>query len=193
VRAPRQPYGGGAGCARVRAIAFTGMPGAGKSVAVEVARDLALPVVRMGDLIWEEVRLRGLPLDNAHVGQVATELRQKEGPGVWAYRTLAKVREPSPRRVVIDGVRSMAEVDVFRQELGEEFLLVAIHASPRTRLRRLLERHRADDVRDPKEFQARDARELSWGIGTVIALADVMLENESSMDDLLGHVRNLLV
>lgn len=178
---------------RVRAVAFTGMPGAGKSIAVEVSGSLEIPVVRMGDAVWDEVRARGLPLTNEHVGRVASEMREKHGPGIWADRTVERIRKLNSRRVVIDGVRSLVEVEVFRRHLGDDFLLVAIHASPHTRMRRLIARHRADDVTNEKEFKARDDRELQWGIASVIALSDVMLVNEGPLDNLQAHVRNLLL
>ena len=176
----------------MRAIAFTGMPGAGKTVAVDVARELGIPVVRMGDAVWDEVRNRGLPLVHEHVGRVATEMREKYGRGIWAERTSDKVLDLAVPTVVIDGVRTEEEVDVFRARLGHDFTLVAIHASPATRLRRILERQREDDARNAQEFHARDERELGWGIGRVIALADVMLVNEEHPERLAAQVREIL-
>ena len=162
----------------MRVFGFTGMPGAGKSVAAAVARDLGIPVVRMGDCVWEEVRARGLPLVDEVVGGVAHEMRERHGPGIWAQRTLEKVRKMGAEKVCIDGVRSMPEVEVFRDALGHDFHLVALHASTRTRHGRLLRRGREDEAASEEAARARDRRELAWGIGEVIALADVVLLNE---------------
>lgn len=175
-----------------RVVAFTGMPGAGKSLAVEVAREMDLPVVRMGDAVWAEVEARDLEFGEGNVGRVAHEMREAHGPGVWAERTLEMLEDVSGDEVVIDGVRSLAEVEVFRDALGEDFLLVAIHASPSTRRGRLLGRGREDDVADAAEFEARDARELAWGLGRVIALADVVLVNEGSEAAFRDEVREVL-
>jgi len=57
-------------------------------------------------------------------------------------------------------------------------VLVAVHASPRERFRRLKSRGRPDDPTTWEEFVERDMRELELGIGNVIALADVMIVNE---------------
>ena len=54
---------------------------------------MGLPVVRMGDLIWEEVSRQGLPRDAQHVGQVANAMRQSHGPDVWSRRTVERVRQ----------------------------------------------------------------------------------------------------
>ncbi|HEX2021302.1 MAG TPA: AAA family ATPase [Candidatus Thermoplasmatota archaeon] len=176
----------------MRVIAFTGMPGAGKSVAVEVARKRGIPVLRMGDFIWEEVRRRGLPITSESVAEVAMQMRTDFGPGVWAEKTVDRLKSMHVEMGVIDGVRSEAELEVFRHRLGVDFTLVAIHASRATRMRRLFERHREDDVRDEGEFIARDERELGWGLGRVIALADVMLVNEDTMPDLASQVERVM-
>lgn len=162
----------------MRVLGFTGMPGSGKSLAADVARRLGIPVVRMGDCVWEEVKARGLPLVDEVVGGVAHEMRERHGPGIWAQRTLEKVRKLGADQVCIDGVRSMAEVTVFHDALGTDFVLVALFASPRTRHRRLLARAREDEASSEEAARARDRRELAWGIGEVIALADVVLVNE---------------
>ena len=43
----------------MKIIAFTGMPASGKSEAVQLAKDKGIPVIRMGDLVWEETRRQG--------------------------------------------------------------------------------------------------------------------------------------
>lgn len=176
----------------VRAVAFTGMPGSGKSVAVDVARRMGYPVFRMGDVVWEEVRARGLGLAEGSVGRVANEMRDKHGPGIWAERTLELIRKTDAALVVIDGVRSPAEIDTFRASLGQDFHLVGLHASQDTRLSRLLARHREDDVRDESQFHGRDDRELTWGLGRAIALADAMIVNEGSIPQLEAQVEAVL-
>lgn len=176
----------------MRVIAFTGMPGAGKSVAVEAAKELDVPVARMGDAVWAEVRARGLPLTEQIVGTVAGEMRSRKGPGVWAERTLEMLRETEADLAIIDGVRAIEEVEVFRDALGTDFFVVAVHASRDLRFARLMQRGRADDVKTRQEFEARDSRELGWGIGKVIALSDVVLVNHGDVGTLKEQVRDLL-
>src|SRR5918911_75543 len=98
----------------MRVVGFTGMPGAGEGGAAEVGRKMDIPVSRMGDFIWEEVRRRGLPLDNGSVAEVAMQMRTDFGPGVWAEKTVDRLLHLKPSLGVIDGVRSEAELEVFR-------------------------------------------------------------------------------
>ena len=178
----------------MRVIGFTGMPGSGKSEAMEVAKARGHPVVRMGDLIWEEVDRQGLPRDAKHVGQVANGMRESHGKDVWAQRTADRVRQMAGGQalVLIDGIRSQAEVETFRRLLGQDFLLVAIHTDPDHRFQRMVARGRADDSKDPAVLKARDEREMGWGIARTIALADEMLVNDGSLPQFRERVAALL-
>ena len=175
----------------MKVIAFTGMPGSGKSEAVKVAREMGIPVIRMGDCVWEEVRKRGLELNDENVGRIANEMREKYGKDIWAKRTFEKI-DPSWDIVVIDGIRNIEEVDFFREKLGKDFTLIAIHASPETRYRRLMERKREDDSTTLEKIKERDERELGWGIGVVIAMADVIITNDGSLHGFREKIKDTL-
>lgn len=179
----------------VKVIGVTGMPGSGKSEAMQVARDRGHPVVRMGDLIWEEVERRGLPRDAGHVGQVAHALREEQGDDVWALRTVERVRDLDADVVMIDGIRSNREVAVFRRELGDDFVLVAIHTDAKERWQRMDRRGRADDPSGQDAttgHRARDEREMGWGIARTIALADEMVVNDADLDVFRQRVGKML-
>jgi dephospho-CoA kinase len=165
------------------------MPGCGKEEVLAVAKDLGFSLVRMGDVVREEAQRRGLPISDADVGGMAHAERQKHGMGVWAERTLPRIRG---ERVLVDGLRGRAELEMFRTAFGDGLIVIAVHASPRTRYERMLRRRRPDDAGTIEAFRARDVRELSWGLGDVIATADVMLVNEGSIDDLRRQARSAL-
>lgn len=179
---------------RVKVIGFTGMPGAGKSEAVAVAQQRGVPVVRMGDLVWEEVERRGLPRSAEHVGPVANAMRQEQGADVWARRTVDVVRRlhGDAAVVLVDGIRSMQEVDHLRAELGADFVLVAIHTDQAERFERMTRRARADDPAAATGHQARDQREMEWGIARTIALADEMVVNDGDLGSFHQEVAALL-
>lgn len=167
------------------------MPGAGKSVAVQVARTLRLPVFSMGDRVREVVRARGLALTPDVVGQIASGERREKGPDIWARRTLELI--PRSTRVgVIDGARSAAEVEYFRRHAKAEVVVLAIHSSPATRKARVRARRRSDDKRTRLGFEERDRRELGWGIGEAIARADVMIINEGTLEEFRKDVARVL-
>ncbi len=179
------------GVNRIKVVAFAGMPGSGKTAAVKVAADRGVQVLRMGDAVWDEVKRQGLPLDAKVVGQVADEMRRTHGPDIWARRTLRKV-DVDAKLVVIDGLRSMAELQVFKNALGEDFILVHIHCPTGVRLERIKARGREDDTATEEAFRARDERELSWGLGQVLEEADVVISNTGTEQELRINVAYLL-
>lgn len=178
----------------MKVVGITGMPGAGKSEAVAVARQQGIPVVRMGDLIWEEVDRQGLPRDAANVGQVADSMRTKGGDDVWAQRTVERIKEvhAGARMVIVDGIRSHHEVGVFRDRIGSDFVLVGIHTDPNERHARMTRRGRDDDPDDEAGHDERDQREMNWGLARTIAMADEMVVNDETLEAFHAEFAGLL-
>ena len=169
------------------------MPFSGKSEAVKIAKEKGIPVIRMGDLVWEEVRKRGLELNDENVGFVAKEMREKHGKHIWAEKTVEQIKSMDDKGfLVIDGVRNIEEIDFFKKELGEEFIVIAIRVSDQTRYKRAMSRDRQDDSKDIEKVKERDQRELEWGLGQVIESADIMVSNEVDIDNFKKHVNKLL-
>jgi dephospho-CoA kinase len=165
-----------------RVIAISGMPGAGKGVAAEAAKQLGLKVLVLGDVIREETERRGLEPTPENVGNVMLQLRADEGPSAVAKRLLPKVEATQSPTVVVEGIRSLHELAELRSRF--EVVTVAIHASPKSRFERLLSRNRSDDPKTWDVFQERDMRELEVGLGHVIALAETVLCNEGTIPEL---------
>jgi dephospho-CoA kinase len=159
-------------------VGLTGMPGAGKSTAGEALESLGAHRIVMGDVIREETKRRGLQADQENTGKVMRELREEFGEAAVAELCLKKILASSERFVVIDGIRSVAEVEAFRK--AGNLLLIAIQASRQRRFQLLRERGRSDDPLQWDTFIARDERELGIGLGNVIALADEVVLNERS-------------
>jgi dephospho-CoA kinase len=172
----------------MKLIVTVGMPGSGKDELLEIARSIGLATLKMGDLVRDETRRRGLQLTNANVGRIASEERDKHGGGVWAQRALPKLTET---RMLVDGCRSDSEVTVFRHNFWDLFVL-GIFASPETRYDRMTTRSRNDDGGSLQDFFDRDRRELKWGIGNAFALADGMLINEGPIDTFRREARTML-
>lgn len=163
-------------------VGLAGMPGAGKSVVVNVAKASGYGVVVMGDEVREEAKRQGLEPTPENLGRIMLELRRLEGETVIAKRCISKIAATKEDKVIVDGVRSLAEVEEFRKNFPK-FVLVAVHASPETRFKRLFHRRRSDDPKSWEVFCERDMRELGVGLGNAIALAEYMMVNEESLGD----------
>lgn len=176
----------------VRIVAVTGMPGAGKSTATRDLVQSGWSRVVMGDVIRAETKRRGLGADATGTGEVMRLLRKERGPSAVADLCLEYIASARSEKVVVDGIRSMDEVEAFRKKA--RVLLVAIAASPARRYQLLKERGRSDDPLTLEMFGARDRRELGVGIGEAIALADETVSNErNTPDELAAETASLVV
>jgi len=178
----------------MKIIAFVGLPLSGKTTAARVAEEMGIPVVVMGDVIREEVRRRGLELNDENAGKIASELRAKEGMDAIAKRCVPKIREKLSEHgvVVIDGIRGIAEVEHFRKVFGEDFVLINIESPLDVRFQRSLSRKREDDITTIEELRRRDERELSWSMEEAMKAADFTVENLTDLDTFREKIRDLL-
>jgi dephospho-CoA kinase len=157
-------------------VCLTGMPGAGKSTVAFFLKEKGFAVVTMGDAVREEAKRLGFEPTDRNLGKLMLQLRQDLGPGAVGHIVMQKLgRDGSFGNVVIDGIRSIPEVEVLKK-VGHVKLL-AIHASQGTRFEHLKKRGRSDAPTNTNDFVGRDKRELSIGISEAIALADETISN----------------
>jgi dephospho-CoA kinase len=175
-------------------IGTVGLPGSGKGEFATVAREAGVPVVTMGDVIREACRDRGLD-PATHHGEVAKQLREEGGAGAIAERSLPLVEDALAAHevVVIDGLRSPAEVDRFAAAFGDEFILVSVEAPFELRRERIETRGRDADADEGGEtLRERDERERGFGVDEVMARADVTVENVGTLAGYRRRVREIL-
>ena len=172
-------------------IGLAGMPGSGKSLVVETARELGYAIVIMGDVIREETLKLGLDLTPQNVGKVMLQMRADGGVTVVAQKCIPKIEAQENSKVLIDGLRSLHEAEAFKNHFAK-FSIAAVHASPETRFARLSNRRRSDDSNGWTIFHERDMRELGVGLGTVIAMAEQMIINDASVDEVKARVAEAL-
>lgn len=177
----------------MRIIAFVGMPASGKGEVAAVAKELGYPVVNMGDVIREEVHRLGLEPTDENLGGTGTRLRKEEGLSAIARRCVTKLRASEGGVAVVDGVRNIEEVHLFKEEFGSDFLLINVESSTEDRLARIKARGRADDrLMDEERLRIRDERELGWGMGESIKNADLTIVNDGTVDQLRKKVQKII-
>ncbi|HJN55511.1 MAG TPA: AAA family ATPase [Candidatus Poseidoniales archaeon] len=158
-----------------RFVAVCGMPGSGKSILSETARRLQWSIRTMGDVVRSEVERLGLDHSPEVTGRIAVGLRKSHGPTVIADRLASLINEDlmANRDVLVDGIRSPVEIERLTQVVGSRPLLIAVTADDSMRWQRLKERGRPEDG-SIESLQARDQREIGFGLGEVIASADIL-------------------
>lgn len=172
-------------------VCLTGMPGAGKSSIAQSLKEKGFLVITMGDVVREEAYRQNMRPTSTNLGNLMLELRKEMGSAAIAHLIIRKIEKEYnednesmiSRNIVIDGIRSIHEVEALRA-IGNVKLL-SVHASINTRFKHLKQRGRSDAPLHKEDFDVRDKRELTLGISEAIALSDESLSNNNlTIDEL---------
>lgn len=172
-------------------VCLTGMPGAGKSTIANGLKEKGYEILNMGNEVRKEAEKQNLDPTGENLGKLMLELRDKNGPGAVAELIKPNISNSKSDVVVIDGIRSDAEIQVLKK-LGDVRIL-SVHASTDTRFKFLTKRGRSDDPQKRNHFDDRDSRELKVGISTSIALADESISNNNlTKDELINYAYSII-
>jgi dephospho-CoA kinase len=173
----------------MKVIGFCGLPGSGKSTVLKAIEDLGI-IVTMGDVIRNEANHRNIAPSDENLGKIALELRKNYGPEVIAEKCVNLIKKLESEVIFIDGLRSMAEVTVFRKYW--KFPLIVTVVSEKIRYERLSNRKRPDDPNSLSEIRDRDQREISFGLNEVIENANYKINNNLSEVNVQQETRALV-
>jgi dephospho-CoA kinase len=176
----------------MRVVSIVGMTGAGKSEVSRVFEENGFTRIRFGDVTDEEIRKRGLELNEKNERYIRELLRKEEGMAAYAKLNLPRIDSALKHsNVVVDGLYSWEEYTFLRNYYGENFYVVAVLASPRTRYARLTSR--ANRCLTLEEAVSRDRAELeNINKGGPIAMADYAIINEFSLESLRKEAERII-
>jgi len=169
-------------------VCITGMPGSGKSTIVSALKSKGIETLNLGDGVRAEAKRRNLEPSGDNLGKLMLQLREKNGPGAIANLLTDQIQNSKSNIIIVDGVRSIAEIEVLKN-VGSVKLL-SIEATAETRFKFLKARGRSDDPETKEKFAERDNREISVGIDKSISIADETISNNDlTLDELteLAH------
>lgn len=176
----------------MKVVSIVGMAGAGKSEVARLFERAGFRRIRFGDVTDDQVRKRGLPLNERNERQVRELLRRELGMAAYARLNLPRIDAAlEEANVVIDGLYSWEEYVFLKDHYGDDLSIVAVWASPATRHARLGTRQ----VRPlaPEEAVRRDRAEIeNSNKGGPIALADFVIVNESTLEELACGAKRVL-
>lgn len=176
----------------MKVVSIVGMAGSGKSEVARLFQKNGFTTVRFGDVTDEEVKNRGLELNEENERQVRELLRKEHGMAAYAKLNLPRIESGLKHSdVVIDGLYSWQEYTFLKDYYHEDFYVVTVWASPGTRYSRLTNRLRRKLTIE--EAASRDEAEIeNINKGGPIAMADFTIINESSLADLKKDVERVL-
>ncbi len=176
-----------------KVIAVLGMPGSGKSEAIEyLMAKYQWPKAYFGDVTFNEMKARGLDRTQANERLVREDLRNMHGDDYYAQEVIKMIESLGDVPVVlVESLYSGDEYRVLKHRFLESFSAIAIHARPSVRHERLL--HRPDRPLSQRESEERDWAQLNrLTQGTPIALADFVIVNEGSKEKLCEHLDEVI-
>lgn len=175
-------------------IGLTGKNGSGKGEAAHFLVNAGYQYFSLSDEVREELERRGAAVTRDSLTATANELRGTFGAGVLAERTLAKL-DPTAHAVV-DSIRNPFEVETLRRREG--FHLISVEANPKVRFERIRARNREKDPQTYEQFLEVEAREAqsddpaSQQLNRTGEMADAVVENNGSIDDLHDQIRQVV-
>lgn len=170
----------------VKIVAFVGLPGVGKSSAVDYLTNKGYPKVYFGGVILQAVKDAGLDVTPDNEKIIREKLRAEEGNDVVANRIVKQINDliaAGQHRIIADGLYSWTEYKILKHEFPGELTVVAIVAPKHLRHSRLAKR-------PIRPLTAEQADQRDWSEienlekGGPIAIADHTIINNKGLDDL---------
>jgi dephospho-CoA kinase len=174
------------------AIGLTGPNASGKGEVAGFLAGLGFSVHSLSDVVREAASALGLEHTRDNLIAVGVQLREKGGPGVLARRILGRLSG----RAVVDSIRSPGEVAILRTL--PRFVLLGIDAPTELRFERSLRRGRKGDGATLEEFRRKEEREnaateIGQQLQRTLALADAVVRNDGTLEELRVHSRAALL
>jgi dephospho-CoA kinase len=177
----------------MKVVSIVGMSGSGKSEVARIFKDKGFATVRFGNVTDEVLKGQGLELTEENERPVREAFRKKYGMAAYAILNLPRIDAALKKSdVVVDGLYSWEEYTYLRTHYGDDFKVVAIWTSPKTRYARLSSRK----IRPLKagEAESRDHAEIkNLNKGGPIAMADFTVINETSLSELKKEVEGIIL
>ena len=177
-------------------IGITGTDGAGKGAAVKYLVDKkGFTHYSSRAIITEEIIKKNRPVSRENMRLTANELRKEFGNDVLVQLSLKKAQEDGVSNVVIESIRTVAEMDSLHKNNGS---LLAIDANQNARFRRISGRKSESDNVTFAEFIAQEKLEMDdpdpngMQKAKVIQMADYIIMNDGSLAQLADEIEKFL-
>lgn len=174
-------------------IAILGLPGSGKTEVINyLIKKYNWPKVYFGDVTFDEIKRRGMEINEKNERAIREELRAKYGRLHYASQVIEKMKNIKDNtNVLVESLYDWQEYLFFKKNFQENFVTLAVYASPKTRHERLAIRK----IRPltPAEAQSRDYAQIEniFQAGP-IAMADYTVNNEGTFGELYNQIDKII-
>ena len=174
-------------------VGLTGRNASGKTTVVQWFASRAVRTVSCSDSIRRWLSEQGMEESRETLIEGGRELRRRGGPGILAEMLLDEL---SGDDAVIDSIRTPGEVEALRAR--DDFVLIEVRAGTDSRWQRSQDRARPGDPADKATFISHEKAEevalddAGQALVATAEMADLVLFNNGSLDDLHGDLEELL-
>ncbi len=168
----------------IKLLAFVGLPGSGKSTAVEYVCAKGYPKIYFGGIMYDEMKKAGIEITPESQQQFREQWREREGKDVIVNKAIEQARHliaSGQHHIVLDGLYTWTEYKVLKHTFPGELTVVAVVAPKHLRHHRL-------SVRPERPFTVDEANKRDWtqienlDVGGPIAIADYYVHNDRGLE-----------
>lgn len=181
----------------MKIVGITGTNGAGKGTVAEyLVRNEGFVHYSARELIIEELSKRHLAFNKDNMITVANELRRVHGPSYIAQELYNRAYRKG-KNSIIESIRTTGEIDLLRSY--KSFILLAVDAKPYTRYLRIKKRGSSTDkisyskFQELEEIEKKSTSQYEQNLTKCISLADVVIDNNGTMENLEKVLDNLFI
>ena len=175
-------------------IAFVGLAGSGKSVAVEYLTEKGIPKAYFGGVIYKAMEEAGIEITWDSQKTFREEIREKEGKDFVVKRIIKEVQDliaSGQHKIVLDGLYSWSEYKILKHEFPGEMTVIAVATPKHLRYQRMA--NRPERPMTSQEIDERDWAEIeNLEKGGPIAIADYFVHNDKDLDWLHRQLNEVL-
>lgn len=174
-------------------VAVVGLCGAGKSEATQVFLDNKFERVYFGDVTFDEMKKRDLPITPENERKIREELRATSDMAIYAKKSEPKIKDfyNQNKNVVVESLYSWSEYKYLKEIYKNNFKLLAIVTDRDLRAERL--KTRPFRPLTDEQVTTRDYTEIeNIEKAGPIAIADHFIINNSDMKTLKNQVQQYI-
>lgn len=188
----------------IKIVVTVGMPGSGKSSHPKVIGEkYGFPKLETGEILLDEMKEKNIEITIENVKKYTKEMKEISD-SYFTEKLIEKVEKDhgDKKLAFLSGIRAPSEVELLKKEFGKDnVFVIAFLASQESRYQRVAkpkkgfdyvgkstreeekvseEKNKEDELLTKREELAKkDEKDLTWGVGNVIALADYYIVTES--------------
>jgi len=173
-------------------IGLVGEKGSGKDTFAKYLTEISsknIIHIRFSDLLKQTLKLWDLPISRANLQKLAQVL-EEFGSGTIAHGIEKQISETNAEIIILDGIRWKPDVELLKKFTNHK--LIYITADPKLRFERLKDRGEkiGESEMTYEQFIEEENATNELLIPEIGARADVKIENNSSMEEFDGKIKD---